>query len=329
MLGNIYFYLLLLILLIVLIGITISNAIYFSDIYKNGSENLSSTQAQQLIILNLVVVISMIICGCFTIYMIGHISEMKIVGEDFKKEIEDETMKMDNKLKYIDYITVEKQRKEQTRIEMINLVKKVKMKSKVKSDKLKSEISKLQKHVDGLNSIKLDKETYVNSEDIVEKENNIDNEILEKEVIISKNDSTPLDSKVDEELSNNTLEKEVIPLDTEVITSKNESTPLDENITMNFIDELKSKTIDNDTPDNENNEEPSLDYGSLNSPSNDEEIKDNNISLKGYKQYLRANKNKTESSEDNEDSSKNTSKGYKPYINFFSKMNKNTKIFNE
>lgn len=51
-LSNIYSLIALMIIIVILMFITLLNAVYFSDVYNDGSENLSSSQSQQLIVLN-------------------------------------------------------------------------------------------------------------------------------------------------------------------------------------------------------------------------------------------------------------------------------------
>lgn len=174
MLGSIYFYVLLIVVLIVLVGIAIANAVYFADIYNDGSENLTSTQAQQLTILNIVIVVLLTVSCGFVIYMIGQKSEIHKEHEDLKKTTMIKREEFDNKLNDIDEINKEILMKEQTRKEIEDLVvdiedssnkeKKsaIETKNKLLAVKVK-EVNKLQEKIENMQG-QIDEITSVHSD---------------------------------------------------------------------------------------------------------------------------------------------------------------------
>lgn len=60
-LGNVYIYGTILIILLILLSVTISNFIYFSDLEQDNSESLTTTQAEQLTALN---ILTAFLLGC-------------------------------------------------------------------------------------------------------------------------------------------------------------------------------------------------------------------------------------------------------------------------
>lgn len=154
MLGSIYFYVLLLVILIVLIGIAIANAIYFADIYNNGSENLSQTQSQQLIILNIVVVILLAFCSCFVVYMMSQKSDDKMINEELQMKALEKRNELDSKLQGINDFTIQREQRQNVKTEMFKLEKAVKK----PHNRLKKESSKMKRmYEDELN----DKESKI------------------------------------------------------------------------------------------------------------------------------------------------------------------------
>ena len=133
--GNLYFYILLLIIILFLIGITITNSVYFSESYNQGSENLSSYQSQQLVILNVIACVLLFVSFIFICYMIFSKS---IIDKDLdisnKLLIEHEN-KIDNKIHELDIIDKQKSKREKNKKSMVNTENNLKNKVSPLSDR--------------------------------------------------------------------------------------------------------------------------------------------------------------------------------------------------
>jgi len=136
-LGNIYFYILLIVIVIFLIGITITNSVYFSQIYTEGSDELSHQESEQLIILNVIIIITLFFSLGSIIYMISSTSKSKIALDLSYIKIKDEEDKIEIMIDKLDQIKDKQEKKEKTKNIMIKLYRKLKKSQLEKDEQLK------------------------------------------------------------------------------------------------------------------------------------------------------------------------------------------------
>lgn len=179
MLGSVYFYVILLLVLVVLVGIAIANAIYFADVYNDGSEHLSTTQAQQLIVLNIVVAVLLVLSTFFVLYMMTQTSKLETKNECLEREVLLKQEEFNNKLRDIEETNddmirtsqikkVKKEKKEMMKI--IEESKKPDPKLKIKDKK----ITNLEKEINKLEE-KLELVSSLHGDVVSSKENEIEN----------------------------------------------------------------------------------------------------------------------------------------------------------
>lgn len=108
---------------IILIVVTLLNAVYFTDVYNDGSENLSSKQSQQLIILNSVSCFLLFVALICISYICMNDSDkfknLTTIEGIFNKKKEE----LDNKIDEMELIKDEQNKKEKTREEITQIVK--------------------------------------------------------------------------------------------------------------------------------------------------------------------------------------------------------------
>lgn len=267
MLGSIYFYVLLIVVLIVLVGIAIANAVYFADIYNDGSENLTSTQAQQLTILNIVIVVLLTVSCGFVIYMIGQKSEIHTEHEDLKKTTMIKREEFDNKLNDVGEINKEILMKEQTRKEIENLVVDIKESSKKeKKSVIKTKDKLLAAKVDEVNELQ---EKIENMQGQIDEITSVHSDIVNvKDDVISS-----LNSKIEEHKSLLDEKDKDLKLKNDIILARKSNTSVlsegifsskidDEDELETTSDELFSDNTIEKVPieDDNNTNEGSLDY---------------------------------------------------------------------
>lgn len=107
-LGSIYFYTAVLFIIIFMFAITLTNCIYYTDIYNTGSENLSESESQQLMYFNMITCILLFVCLMMVGYMMidynKNIDKIKKLDENIiiKREIiEEKEEELDNEIKKI------------------------------------------------------------------------------------------------------------------------------------------------------------------------------------------------------------------------------------
>lgn len=145
-LGNNTFYIIAIITFICLLAIAIANSIYFIDIYNTGSENLSSTQSQQLSILNIILVPLCIIGIIMIGYMIYKPYERVIENTNLDTILNEKTREYDLKKIEIDTIKDDIVKKLKIREEMNKIIKKMeipKKKLETENKSLQTEVTKL------------------------------------------------------------------------------------------------------------------------------------------------------------------------------------------
>ena len=154
-LGNLYFYIVLLIIVIFLVAITIANSVYFSDAYNGTSENLSTQQSQQLIILNVVTCVLLFVSLVSISYMIFSKSKSKEKLEISNEILLKDENKVDNMITDLNNVRDQQDKKEKTKESMIKLareMKKPQIELTKENNGLKKEIKMLSNQVKEMTS---------------------------------------------------------------------------------------------------------------------------------------------------------------------------------
>ena len=133
--------------------VTIMNSVYFVDIYNDGSENLSTSQSKQLIVLNIVTCLLLFIGIFLIIYMLmlPSVSDMKtkeLVMITDKKQIE-----FEEKLDEFKDINDEIEKKKETRDQITRIVSSIDNSRKVAATEnktLKKKVTKLSTELEDL-----------------------------------------------------------------------------------------------------------------------------------------------------------------------------------
>lgn len=133
--------------------ITIMNSIYFGDIHNEGSENLSSSESERLLILNIVtcLLLFMAIILILYMYMVPSSSDMK--SKELAKISDKKQLEYEEKLDEFKEVTDEVEKKKETRDQITKIVSSVESKRKVATEEnnsLKKEVTKLSTELDDL-----------------------------------------------------------------------------------------------------------------------------------------------------------------------------------
>lgn len=145
-LGSTYFFVVILLITICLFVIMIVNSVYFTDIHNKGSENLSNTQSQQLIYLNMLTAILLFICLILLGYMMIVPNKKSEQIKHMNNTKEEKLLEFDNVINDVEKMRNDREKKIKTKKAMIELSDNLKVpldKSIEENKKLKKEIGKL------------------------------------------------------------------------------------------------------------------------------------------------------------------------------------------
>ena len=193
-LGNNTFYIVIIVIFICLLAIAIANSIYFTDIYNTGSENLTSTQSQQLSILNIILVPLCFIGIIMISYMIYSPYEKSIQNDNLIEIMKEKNREYDLKIIEVDSIVNNIDKRKKMKEEMHKIVKKMEIPLKrlqQKNKSLKNDLGKISNEL---------KELKENVGDLYDKDGNLiktDEQLvaeLEKHKLLI--DDVDVDSKI-------------------------------------------------------------------------------------------------------------------------------------
>ena len=102
--------------------ITIMNSIYFTDIYNEGSENLSNSQSQQLIVFNIVTCLLLFIAIILIIYMLIIPSDNNIKSNQLAIIVDKKQIEFEEKSDEFKKIEEDVKKKKETRNEIKQIV---------------------------------------------------------------------------------------------------------------------------------------------------------------------------------------------------------------
>lgn len=201
-LGDLNLYIVLLFIIIILFAIVIANSVYFTDIYNDGSENLTSSQSQSLMILNGILAILLLISCFIVIYMIrspvDRVDNLAISTEMLKHKTEE----LEDKLTDVSEIAEDRNKKQQINKQITELLN-----AKTKPLELKNKTLKSQLEQEFERHKTLESELEEMEEEVVglkEKVNKLDDtkSSLEQELEIHKSllDEVDIDLKLKTEL---------------------------------------------------------------------------------------------------------------------------------
>lgn len=198
-LGNIYFYVIVLIIIICLLAITITNTIYFTDIHNSDISNISSSQSQQLIFLNMLVSILLFISIIFIGYMISRDYEKGKNIKVIEKELNAKKYEFESMIDDIDKIRDEKIKKEMTRKAMKDILKELDDPKKM----TEAQNKKLHMHLDKLKAkIKIMEDE---SNNLIKANAELRNKLNDNKQTISNLSEVNLDlqREIEEQINNN------------------------------------------------------------------------------------------------------------------------------
>lgn len=176
-------------MIIIFIAVTLLNAVYFTDIYNDGSENLSSKQSQQLMILNTVTCFLLFI-GLFCIIYIcmnesDKFNQIIRLESIFKKK----TQEFDNKIDDIQLLNYEHEKKNKTKEEITQIIEEIeesKLATKIENntlqkekERLETEITDLKENYDDLNH---------NHKNLLKINEQLEDELFQRKEIIDEMD---------------------------------------------------------------------------------------------------------------------------------------------
>lgn len=149
-LGNIYLYIVLLVITIFLIAISIANSIYFKQVNEDHSQNLSSSQSQQLVILNIVLIILLAICFIAFGYMLYDPFNKAIIESKLNIKLDNYDKEFNEKLMIAETLQQERNKKKQTIKEMKTTIKvdnEINSNLKKENKKLKNKVKSLKEEI--------------------------------------------------------------------------------------------------------------------------------------------------------------------------------------
>lgn len=191
-LGNNTFYIVVIITFICLLAIAIANTIYFADIYNTGSENLSSTQSQQLTFLNVILVILCIFGIIMIGYMIYKPYERAVENMSLNEILNERNKEYDLKVIEADVIKDEIIKKLKVREEMNKIIKKMEIPKKKlakENSSLQNEITKL---LDELKELKEHVgELYDEKGNLIKTNEQLIAELAKHKILIDDSDKNP------------------------------------------------------------------------------------------------------------------------------------------
>lgn len=138
---------------IIMFIVTIMNSVYFVDIYNDGSENLSTSQSQQLIVLNIVTCLLLFIAIILIIYMLM----IPSVGDTKTKQLamiaDEKQKKIEEKLDEFKDIKNEIKKKKETREQLTKIVSSIdniRKDTSTENKSLKKKVTKLSTELEDL-----------------------------------------------------------------------------------------------------------------------------------------------------------------------------------
>lgn len=153
-LGSIYIYIALLVITVIMFIVTIMNSVYFADIYNDGSENLSKSQSQQLIVLNIVTCFLLFISIILIIYMCMVPSVTDIKKNELDLVVDKKQSEFDERLDEFEDIKDEVEKKKQLRKQLskiVSLVDSSRDQVELENEFLKKEVIRLMSDLEDIN----------------------------------------------------------------------------------------------------------------------------------------------------------------------------------
>lgn len=235
-LGSVYLYIALLVITIILFIVSIVNCVYYTDVYNDGSDNLSESETQQLLILNVILVLLLFCVIIFIIYMISVPSVTSIKKNELERITDKKRTEFDEKIDEFIDMNDEINKKRATREQITKIVsslEKSKGKTTNENKSLKKELNKVSTELEDLKQHYGD--LYDEHGNLLKTNEQLENELQKHKLLIDDMDK---DIKLKERLEKARIDNSSVLMEGS-IDPNNVSTSID-----STIDSFKSSLQD-------------------------------------------------------------------------------------